>query len=71
MNVFFYRKLNNDWALQRAKSNVDRYYSVVGILEELNTTLQVLENKTPYFFKGSRNVYERKLYRKYRYCQNV
>lgn len=53
--------LNNAWALSRAKSNVERYYKVVGVLEELNATLQVLEYKLPYFFKGVQDLYHREL----------
>uniref|UniRef100_A0A1B6DBH8 Sulfotransferase domain-containing protein n=1 Tax=Clastoptera arizonana TaxID=38151 RepID=A0A1B6DBH8_9HEMI len=49
--------LNNHKALQRAKANVDRYFPVVGILEELNATLVVLEKKLPYFFKGVQDMY--------------
>lgn len=63
--AFFHRKLNNGWALQQAKTNVDRYYSVVGILEEMNTTLRVLEREVPYFFKGVLKKYEQELLREY------
>ncbi|CAH1153867.1 unnamed protein product [Phaedon cochleariae] len=51
--------LNNDWALQTARSNVEKYYPVVGILEELNATLEILETKIPYFFKGAQKTYEK------------
>lgn len=54
---FYCRILNNEWALQRAKNNVERYYPVVGVLEELNSTLRILESKLPYFFKGIQKVY--------------
>jgi dermatan/chondrotin sulfate uronyl 2-O-sulfotransferase UST len=30
---------------------------VVGILEELNATLAVLENRLPYFFRGLQKIY--------------
>lgn len=60
LNLFFLlRKLNDDWALKSAKANVERYYPVVGILEEINATLEVFENKIPYFFKGVQNKYYR------------
>ena len=52
---------NNQWSLNRAKSNVERYYSVVGILEQVNTTLKVFEHKLPYFFKGLQNMYYKDL----------
>ncbi|KAJ8977464.1 hypothetical protein NQ317_014551 [Molorchus minor] len=51
--------LNNEWALQTAKINVEKYYPVVGVLEELNTTLEILENKIPYFFKGAQDIYNK------------
>lgn len=47
-----------------AKRNVDRYFPVVGVLEELNTTLEVLEEKIPYFFKGVQTLYYKDLLRK-------
>ncbi|XP_017768852.1 PREDICTED: uronyl 2-sulfotransferase-like [Nicrophorus vespilloides] len=53
--------LNDDWALDQAKSNVERYYSVVGILEEVNATLQVFEKDVPFFFKGVQRLYYRDL----------
>ncbi|XP_066145033.1 uronyl 2-sulfotransferase-like isoform X2 [Euwallacea fornicatus] len=52
---------NTDWALGRAKENVEKYYRVVGVLEELNTTLSVLEDQIPQFFKGTMMTYERSL----------
>ncbi|EEB17124.1 Uronyl 2-sulfotransferase, putative [Pediculus humanus corporis] len=51
------RILNDEWALRKAKENVENYFPVVGILEELNMTLAVLESKLPMFFKGVQNVY--------------
>ena len=38
-------------------SNVEEHYSVVGVLEDLNTTMQVLQNHIPYYFKGSQQIY--------------
>ena len=37
--------------------NVEKHYAVVGILEELNKTLTVLEHYVPRFFKGALNTY--------------
>nr|CAD7267188.1 unnamed protein product [Timema shepardi] len=54
-------ELNNEAALSRAKANVDRYFPVVGVLEQLNETLAVLENKLPYFFKGVQSLYFQEL----------
>nr|CAD7604921.1 unnamed protein product [Timema genevievae] len=48
---------NTVGALQRAKHAVERHYAVVGILEDLNSTLTVLEHYVPRFFKGASQVY--------------
>ncbi|KAK8376691.1 hypothetical protein O3P69_009952 [Scylla paramamosain] len=48
---------NTDYALQKAKENVERNYAVVGVLEDLNTTLTVLEHYVPRFFKGAKDHY--------------
>ena len=45
-------------ALNIAKANVERYYSVVGVLEKFHETLEVLENYAPAFFKDARQVYK-------------
>lgn len=48
---------NTKGALERAKRAVEEEYSVVGVLEDLNTTLTVFENYVPKFFKGAKDVY--------------
>ena len=40
-------------ALELAKKNVEKFYSVVGVTELWDETLEVLENKLPFFFKGT------------------
>lgn len=40
------------WALQRAKFIIEHEFSVVGILNKMNETIQVLENYLPRFFAG-------------------
>ncbi|KAF5298050.1 hypothetical protein FQA39_LY11818 [Lamprigera yunnana] len=57
---------NSQWALQQAQANVNKYYSVVGVLEELNTTLLVLEVQLPYFFKKSSQLYFNHLLKKHK-----
>ena len=37
--------------------NVESHYAVVGVLEDLNKTLTVLEHYVPRFFKGALNTY--------------
>ncbi|XP_075225162.1 heparan sulfate 2-O-sulfotransferase pipe isoform X1 [Lycorma delicatula] len=49
---------NTVGALQRAKRAVEKHYAVVGVLEDLNSTLTVLEYYIPRFFKGARQVYK-------------
>ncbi|XP_055943057.1 heparan sulfate 2-O-sulfotransferase pipe-like [Argiope bruennichi] len=49
--------LNDDGALQKAKQNIEKYYAVVGTLEDMNMTLQVLEAVLPHFFRGAYHVY--------------
>lgn len=51
------RGFNTQYALQKAKENVERNYAVVGVLEDINTTLTVLEHYVPKFFKGAKEVY--------------
>ena len=43
--------------MRKAKENVEKHYAVVGVLEELNKTLTVLEHYVPRFFKGALDVY--------------
>ena len=46
-------QFNNIEALEKAKSNVERFYSVVGITEDMSKTIKVLEDKMPEMFKGA------------------
>ena len=48
---------NTDAALIKAKDNVEKHYAVVGVLEDFNKTLAVLEHYVPHIFKGSLNIY--------------
>lgn len=51
------RPFNTEGVLQRAKNTVESEYAVVGVLEDLNTTMTVLENYIPRFFQGASDVY--------------
>ncbi|XP_063238559.1 heparan sulfate 2-O-sulfotransferase hst-2-like [Bacillus rossius redtenbacheri] len=53
----FCTELDNERALSVAMDNVERYFPVVGVLEELNATLAVLESTLSYFFKGVQRLY--------------
>lgn len=48
---------NTEGALERAKYAVESQYAVVGVLEDFNTTLTVLEKYIPKFFGGATSVY--------------
>ncbi|XP_026738237.1 heparan sulfate 2-O-sulfotransferase pipe [Trichoplusia ni] len=48
---------NSVEALQRAKRVVEQQYAVVGVLEDMNSTLLALEKYVPRFFKGALNLY--------------
>jgi len=48
---------NTEIAMKRAMKHVEENYAVVGILEEMNKTLTVLEHYVPRFFKGALNTY--------------
>jgi hypothetical protein len=49
--------LNEEWALQEAKRNIEKSYQVIGILEHMDITLRVLQNKLPKFFTGVSQLY--------------
>lgn len=55
--IFFFRPFNTIGALERAKRAVEESYAVVGVLEDLNSTLTVLEHYIPRFFQGATHVF--------------
>ena len=57
----FCREVGSREALARAKTNVERAYPVVGVLEQLDATLEVFEARLPGFFHMARNLYYGKL----------
>ena len=50
-------KFGSEAALYMAKRNVERYFAVVGILELLDKSLEVLEHYVPRFFEGARDTH--------------
>ena len=52
--------------MKKAMYNVEKSYAVVGVLEELNKTLTVLEHYVPRFFKGAKDLY----YSKFKFNYN-
>ena len=63
-------KFNNRDVMEAAKANVADHYAVVGVLEMWDETLEVLEHKLPFFFKGAREMYSRKVKEVRRMAQN-
>ena len=51
------RVVGNKWAMEMAMENVDKYYSVVGVIEEFSKTLKVLQQKLPFYFGGVLDLY--------------
>ncbi|XP_077994911.1 uronyl 2-sulfotransferase-like [Glandiceps talaboti] len=51
-------RVPNKWALETAKKNVIENFKFVGVLEEMNTTFQVLEALLPQYFHGASRVYK-------------
>lgn len=52
-------QIGNFRALQQAKFNLERYYSVVGVMSDLQTTLRVMEAYLPAFFAGAEQLFQR------------
>ena len=59
--LFLFSGFNTEVAMKKAMHNVEKSYAVVGVLEELNKTLTVLEHYVPRFFKGAKDLYYSKL----------
>ena len=65
------RELNSIEAVSRAKLNMEKYYPVVGVLEEFNTTLTVLEKKLPIFFGDAMRVFNKVKGKQHAYLTTV
>ncbi|CAM1295130.1 Uncharacterised protein g1200 [Pycnogonum litorale] len=52
--------VGNRWALEKAKYNIEHYFAVVGVLEDMEKTLAVLENYVPLFFSGALKMYNKR-----------
>lgn len=56
----------SSWALNRAKQNVNKYYAIVGYVEEIDKFYELLEKTMPQYFDGLEKLYvENKEYLKH------
>jgi len=51
-------KHNDRAALDAAKRNVENFYEVVGVLEDLELSIKILEKKIPQYFAGALELYQ-------------
>lgn len=56
--VNFFLREPGEWALERAKMNVNENFLLVGILEELEDVLLLLERFLPHYFKDVLSIYK-------------
>jgi len=52
------KRVGSRAALQKAKYNAEKYYSVIGVSEDLESSLAVMESYLPKFFKGATQAYQ-------------
>ena len=48
---------NSRWSLNRAIENVEKHFPVVGVLEDLDITLKLMQKALPTFFPGIWDAY--------------
>lgn len=56
---FSYRNIGSKWALEQAKYNLVNEYMLVGVTEELEDFVMMLEAALPRFFKGATELYRK------------
>ena len=54
----YYRNVGSRWALDQAKYNLLNEYLLVGVTEELEDFIMMLEAALPRFFKGATGLYK-------------
>ena len=52
--------MGNKEDFEYVKSVIQKDYTVVGTLENLDSTIDMLESKIPQFFRGLKNMYKQK-----------
>lgn len=54
---YFFRVPGSEWALSQAKINLVQHYFLVGVTEELQDFIALLEASLPRFFQGATNYF--------------
>ena len=57
LSVWSPRTVGSRWALETAKANLVRQYLLVGLTEELEDFVMILEAVLPRFFRGATQLY--------------
>ena len=65
-NFLFHCRVVGRSSLERAKANVEKYYSVVGILEDLPNFFKTIEYVFPQYFTGATKRFQGEISFKYR-----
>lgn len=55
--VTLYRNVGSKWALEQAKYNLLNEFLLVGVTEELEDFIMILEAALPHFFRGATELY--------------
>lgn len=54
---FYFRVPGSEWALEQAKHNLATKYFLVGVTEEMEDFVALMEYSLPRFFKGALKLY--------------
>ena len=71
--MFFYiliisRQPGSKWALAQAKKHLADQYLVVGVLEEVDKFIRILDKTLPRIFKGAISAYSKGIYNYFSFC---
>lgn len=64
---FGFRNVGSRWAMDQAKYNLINEYFLVGVTEELEDFVMLLEAALPRFFRGATELYRTGVYRMRRF----